>query len=549
MKTVSRLVLFLFLLLITFSGGASEKQLDSLLLVLDKTIAEKHTFSERKNKNITELIIQIEHNTDKESIYHLYGQLFEEFKKYQLDSALAIVGKRIQLANDLNSPKHVSIAEMNEAEILMGHGMYRDALDILEKQSRVIIDYELKNYYYHLYHSLYILMADNALTEKDKTYYKSLECHYKDSILSVLSPEEIGYGLVYSSQLIEKGEYKKALDTASVIFQNYQENEYHIALSSYRLSEIYEHMGNKTEEKKYLAISAISDIRSGNREYLSLQSLANILYEEGDINRAYQYIKCSMEDALLCNARIRTLEISKIIPIINSAYDQKTTQEKDQLLWFSIIISVLSIVLVIALLYIYEQLKALAKARESLKQINNELKKVNDDLNSLNEELSESNLVKEEYIGYVFNICSLYITKLDDFRKKVNLKLQVGQTKELFNLTNSSSFVSDELKEFYRNFDTIFLHLYPDFVSEFNSLLVDGEKVLPREGELLSPELRIYALVKLGISDSVKIASFLHYSPQTVYNYRLKIRNKAKGLREDFPKAVKEIGRLRDSFL
>jgi hypothetical protein len=256
-----------------------------------------------------------------------------------------------------------------------------------------------------------------------------------------------------------------------------------------------------------------------------------------------------MEDALLCNARIRTLEISKIIPIINSAYDQKTTQEKEQLLWFSIIISVLSIVLVVALLYIYEQLKALAKARESLKQINNELKKVNDDLNSLNEELSESNLVKEEYIGYVFNICSLYITKLDDFRKKVNLKIQVGQTKELFNLTNSSSFVSDELKEFYRNFDTIFLHLYPDFVNEFNSLLVDGEKVLPREGELLSPELRIYALVKLGISDSVKIASFLHYSPQTVYNYRLKIRNKAKGLREDFPKAVKEIGRLRDSFL
>ena len=141
---------------------------------------------------------------------------------------------------------------------------------------------------------------------------------------------------------------------------------------------------------------------------------------------------------------------------------------------------------------------------------------------------------------------SAYIDKMEDFRKNIDRKLKTGKVEDVVMLTNpSSSLIQNELKEFYKNFDTIFLNLYPDFVDQFNTLLSSDEKIFPKEGELLSPELRIFALVRLGISDSVKIANFLHYSPQTVYNYRLKVRNKSVLPKEDFPTAVSKIGKLK----
>ena len=251
-----------------------------------------------------------------------------------------------------------------------------------------------------------------------------------------------------------------------------------------------------------------------------------------------------MEDAIFCNARLRALEISQILPIINDSYDLKMQQEKDRLASLLGIISLLSLFLMGAILYIYKQLKALSAARKKLKQSNADLEVFNANLNKLNRELSESNLVKEEYIGYVFSMCSAYIDKMEDFRKKTNRKLRAGQIEELLRNTSSSSLVSDELKEFHLSFDTIFLKLYPTFIEEFNSLLLPEKAVVPREEDLLTPELRIFALVRLGISDSAKIADFLHYSTQTVYNYRLKVRNKSRLPKDEFSEAVNRIGRI-----
>ncbi|MCC8153945.1 MAG: DUF6377 domain-containing protein [Tannerellaceae bacterium] len=344
--------------------------------------------------------------------------------------------------------------------------------------------------------------------------------------------------------LAEKN-YDAALQMAEKAYKTFNQTPHDIALCSNTVAEVYYYMGDYENEKKYLIISAIEDLRGGIKEYISLRKVSGILYREGDISRAYDYIKCSMEDAIYCNARYRTLEISQMLPIINDTYDVRIQSEKRKLIFFLVIISLLSVFLIMAMVYIFRQLKALIKARQSLKEMNDGLKQVNNNLHELNLELSESNIVKEEYIGYVFNLCSAYIDKLEDFRKKVNRKLKAGQSKELVTMTNSSSLVTDELKELYRNFDLIFLNLYPDFIEDFNSLLMDNEHIYPKEGELLSPELRIYALVRLGINDSVKIASFLHYSPQTVYNYRLKVRNKAKIAKENFPEAVRQIGKLR----
>ena len=100
--------------------------------------------------------------------------------------------------------------------------------------------------------------------------------------------------------------------------------------------------------------------------------------------------------------------------------------------------------------------------------------------------------------------------------------------------------------KYYKNFDAIFLHVYPSFVSDFNELLLPEERIVLKEGELLNTELRIYALVRLGINDSVKIAELLHCSPQTVYNNRLKVRNKASVPKEQFAETVRLLGKMKE---
>lgn len=536
---------FLLILCIPVSLKADKRKLDSLLTVLDKTITERPVYSESKIEYLNALKNQLRQASDNQQKFNILGQLFDGYKNFQMDSAFNIATERMKVAKDTRNKKDEIMANMNLAEVMMITGMYKESLGLIESQDFSFFDQESKAYYYHLYHSISILMSDYSILHKEREYYKQLEYQYKDSILSVIEKGGLGYSLVRSSQLLNDGNYNEALDVAKKCYITFNKNDHDIAMTAYTLSEVYKYKGDKEQEIAYLAISSINDLKAGVKEYIALRKLAILLYEAGDIDRAYSYTKCSMEDAIFCNARLRTLELSQMLPIINDTYDLKMKQEKDNLIGALIIISVLSIILLIAILYIYKQLKALSQARRSLKEINDNLQSMNEELSNVNIELSESNMVKEEYLGYVFNICSTYINKLDDFRKKVNRKLQAGQGEDLYKMTNSSSFVNDELKEFYRNFDTIFLNLYPDFISEFNSLLADDAQVLPREGELLSPELRIYALVRLGISDSVKIAGFLHYSPQTVYNYRLKIRNKAKISKDDFPEAVKQIGRIR----
>ena len=208
------------------------------------------------------------------------------------------------------------------------------------------------------------------------------------------------------------------------------------------------------------------------------------------------------------------------------------------------VIIILSGVLLGLIFLIVKQVRELSTIRVEQREMYAELEEVNQRLNELNTLLSDANVVKEEYIGYLFNICSSYIGKLEDFRLLVHRNLKTGQVKQLSRMVGSSSLVADELKEFYRDFDSVFLKIYPNFVEEFNALLQEGEKIYPKEGDLLTPELRIYALVRLGINDSVKIAEFLHYSPQTIYNYRLKVRNKSWLPKEDFVQEVSKLGRV-----
>lgn len=545
MKKYSLITLIAILFCASIYANDLTQTTDSLLRVLDKTIRNKQKYTDEKEAAIAQLNQWLRESPTDKIRYDLLGVLFEEYKSYQLDSAYAVAVKRADTADRLQEDSLQVLADMNMSEILSMTGMYSDALDILNRNRAKIHKYNLKAYNHHLYHSIYMLMSNNSISKQQQRQYIQLIYQYKDSILSVNKPADIGYILVEGPKLMMENKYDEALKYMLDLYDSCRMDTHQTAITAAVISDIYDHIGDVQNEKKYLAISAINDIKGSVKEYISLRQLAILLFNEGDIDRAYLYMKCAMEDAIFCNARLRTLEVSQMLPIINASYDQKMQQDHNRLVFLVIIMSVMAIGLIVALMYIYKQLKALASARRKLKAVNVSLTQMNDDLSNLNSQLSETNHVKEEYIGYLFNMCSAYIDKFEDFRKTANRKLKAGQAEDLYKITSDTSLMNEELKEFYGNFDTIFLNLYPNFVSEFNSLLQKDEEILPKEGELLTPELRIFALVRLGINDSVKIASFLHYSAQTVYNYRLKVRNKAIIPKEDFPEAVRQIGQLK----
>ena len=330
------------------------------------------------------------------------------------------------------------------------------------------------------------------------------------------------------------------------------------------LSKIYQKQGVKNKAKYYLVLSALADVKSANQDIASLEELAQIEFQEGNIERAYLYIsKCLELAQSYCN-RVRLVSISKTQHDILTAYQSLDKAQKSKLRTSVLLLGLLALALIITIFILWKQIGKINSSRIQINQANKQLNeqaaemaKVHKDLEhahqkeqQLNTSLKEANLklqasnqLKEEYIAYVLSICSNYISLLDEFRGKLKCKLKVHQYEEALALTSNQAMTQSELKEFYRTFDTIFLHVYPSFVEEFNQLLVPEERIVLTEDEKLNTTLRIYALVRLGISESVKIADFLHCSTQTVYNIRLKTRNKLIVPKDDFLKLVQNIGK------
>ena len=289
------------------------------------------------------------------------------------------------------------------------------------------------------------------------------------------------------------------------------------------------------EYEKYLVMSAISDITCPLKENLSMQELAMLLYQsqKPDLERANRYINYSMEDAMFYNNRLRMLEIAKKFPPIVNTYQNKWIEKNKVLVRSVYFISFLSILLVFAMLYIFRQFKLLGRQRAIVTEMNMQLK-------NLNSELLKTNRTREEYVSLFIELCAAYIDKLNKYQDLVKRKVKAKQIDDLLKMSNNSKMTDSDARQFFVNFDTAFLTLYPNFVNEFNLLLREDESILPGKGEIMNTELRIFALIRLGIKDSSRIATLLFYSPQTIYNYRTAVKNKAKN-REEFEEQVRNL--------
>lgn len=532
---------------------ATDNRADSLLLKLDQTIKERPTYMEKKEQKLNELKKQLHRNISDEDRFSILGTLLDEYRSFNTDSALHVVQEREQIALRLGNRVDIDNARMNRADILGMTGMYKEVMDLMNGIHSDQLSEDIKPYYYHIYRTVYGLMADYAVTEHEKKLYSEITDKYRDSLIQVNKDNLLIYTLVQSDQYNVYGEYDKAIRLLTDYLALQNDYEHDVAICAYTLSESYRLKGDKEKEKEYLIISAIADMQTAVREYISLRKLAVLLYQEGDIERAYSYVKLCMEDAAACNARLRKLEILEIFPIINDAYQQKTEKQQEQMKWALISISLLSIFLLLAIFYVYKQMKKVAAARREVIDANKQLKVLNEELHCSNAQLKEANhsiaensYLKEEYIGRYMDQCSVYLEKMDNYRRSLGKIAATGNVEELYKNIKSSKFIEGELKEFYTNFDNTFLQLFPTFVEDFNALLAEGEQISLKPNERMNTELRIFALIRLGITDSVKIAQFLRYSVTTIYNYRTKTRNKAAGERDRLEQEVMKIGKAKD---
>ncbi|MDL2221914.1 DUF6377 domain-containing protein [Parabacteroides sp. OttesenSCG-928-N08] len=544
---MKRYVLFILFALLAFPSSASVT--DSLIHVLDKTIKERAIYAEKKEDDLQNIKKLLEYDAADEQAFLICNQLFSGYIPFNNDSSLYYAQKKLHYAHNLNQQRYIDDATMNLAEVLCTAGMYMESLELMNQIELEKIEEYLRPYYYHLMRKLYGLLADYAITESDLCKYKRLTDLYRDSILSVHDPGSSTHLMVKADQLIANAQYNEGIEILMKHLHLIDPNSHGYAFFTYSIAEAYEKSGDIDTAIHYYTLSAIGDLRLGIKEYVSLRMLAVLLFRKGDVERAYNYLSCSLEDAIACNARIRTIEVSQIFPIINEAYQMKVRKQQQQMQSTLVTISLLSLFLLIAIFYIWRQMKKVAAARriivdanKQLKALNLELTTSNEQLKELNSALSETSHIKEEYIGRYMDLCSVYIDKLDLYRRSLAKIASGGKVEELYKAIKSTTFLEKELNEFYSNFDDTFLQLFPNFVEEFNALLT--EPLQPKAGDLLNTELRIFALIRLGITDSTKIAHFLRYSVTTIYNYRTRIRNKAAGERDAFENQVMQIGRL-----
>lgn len=545
------ILIFVTIVLSGLLYAKDNKSTDALLCEIDGIIKNRQTYGAEKEARIADLKKLLVEAASDEQRYGFCGRLFDEYRAYNLDSSFVYAQRKEELAHRLNKLDYLDDSAMNMAEVMGTTGMYKEALELLGKIDKKTLPDYLYGYYYHLYRTIYGLMGDYAVTEKAKKEYYRMTDLYRDSLLQINASDSLGHALVMADKCIVHARYDEAIDMLMEYYSKPSLDDHAQAMITYTISEGYRLKGDKQGQKHYLALSAIADLKSAVKEYVSLRKLASLVYEEGDIDRAYNYLKCSLEDATLCNARLRTLEISQVFPIIDQAYQLKTKRQQQEMKVSLICISLLSVFLLVAIFFVYKQMKKVAAARREvidtntlLQELNEELHDSNSQLKEMNHTLSEANYIKEEYIGRYMDQCSTYLDKMDLYRRSLNKIAAAGRVEELYKAIKSSQFLDEELKEFYANFDVTFLQLFPSFVEDFNALLT--EPMQPKPGELLNTELRIFALIRLGITDSTKIAQFLRYSVTTIYNYRTRVRNKAVGERDEFEAKVMQIGKVEE---
>lgn len=524
--------------------GFSQSNVTEALTELDNIVKNKQSITQNKLDFIEKTKQKFQFAKTLQVEYELADLLYNQYRSFNIDSAEVYATRKLSLAKRMNNAAAINYSKLNLAEVYSTEGIYMEALDLANTVDKGALKKSALKYYFHIFRTLYGFMADYVSTKTFHPKYVRMKEIYRDSLMAVQDKSSSYYAIIKSDALLDKGHYNDALNLLTPWLRRY-DNEMMRNLG-YTLAIAYRQAGDVEKEKYYFCLSAIADMKSATKEYVSLLELSKILYKQGDLDRAFAYLKCSMEDAAYCNARLRAVEISEVYPIVEKAYQQKLKKRGQQRTIAFSCVSLLAIILAIVLFYLKKQMNKLSLFRQNLIDLNDALKQSNSKLISTNVSLVEANHIKEASLSRYMELCSFYIDKMNEYQHSLIKIASNEKVEALYKALRSSSFIESELKDFYLNFDKTFLELFPSFVEEFNQMLVPEGRIYPKEKGQLNVELRIFALIRLGISDSAKIAKFLRYSVTTIYNYRVKVRNAARGNRNSLEKGIMNIAQPKD---
>lgn len=551
---MKKYLLAIFFLFVLYCAGYGQN-LDSILLKLDNVLDRRDTYfmaHEHRIDSAKITLAQIPEN-DFAAKAKAFGKIFDLYKSYQGDSASIYAERELKVALASGNPELIVRAQMDRLDSKVTGGIFSEAVDIVKNTDLSKVSDETKGKFFFLCYRLYNDMSnyvDGTFTDDNSLKSRA----YCDSVQKYLPRDSYLYQWVDIFKNIEDKSNEEKIKIFTALRDRKDISLGDKATIVSIIADIYTYMNQPRMTAFYKAQSAIYDVLASKRETTSKNDLARLLFEFGDIDHANRYIQLAFEDANFFNSRHRKGEISRVMNIIETAKLNKVDEERSTYLWISIVFSIVALLLIGMVIYIFKQKKKVDESKKLLALRNEEVEKANESLENVNVELqkaydqiAESNRIKDEYIGYGFSANSEYLGKLESLYKIVKRKLKGKQYNDIENLLKDSD-IRKEKENMKSNFDEVFLRLFPTFIEEFKSLFPPEDQIShDMEEGTLTPEMRIFALIRLGITDSNEIAKFLNYSVNTINTYKTKTKNRSIVPNDQFEPRIMEIKSVKGS--
>ena len=536
----SKRTVSIFIMIFSFAILSSANN-SALLQKLDSVIEASETIVAEKNKKIAMLKQMAAKENNTALLLERYRELSEEYYVFKFDSAKVYVEKGLALAKKVQNSRYIVTNTIMKAKLLSIGGLYSEAINTLNTIEQDSLGEQDMTFDYNIaYSTIYSYWADYCNDDTYSPIYRERSNAYLKTAIANIDKNNAAYDYYMGEYhvYIDKDDDKALKHYFRTLKKNGMTSRVY-AMASYAIANNYSAHENMDKYEEYLIKASICDILCCTKENLAIQDLAMHLFKQdnGNIERARVYINTAMDDAKSYNNRLRILEISQKLPIIVSTYHKRLTTQNSTLMYAVWGISLLVVTMIVLLYFFVRQNKLLSKRRHELHVSNNMLTETNERLNRANEQLLDTNRKREGLAKLYIDLCAKYIDKMAKFQVMVQRKIKANQINELMSYVSSSRLNYEDADTFMKRFDEAFLNLYPSFVTEFNALLKEDEQVITKNPHSLTTELRIFALIRLGVKESSEIAALLYYTPRTIYNYRSAFKNKALD-RESFEERV-----------
>lgn len=523
-----KLYLICFFLAISLQTvNAQQTDIDRLYNTIDSLIEHRSELLAEKEIRLKALKDGLQKGLDEDQLFKLNERIYDEYMAYNFDSAYYYINKNVERQRALGHADRFAASAVRMAHILAVSGIFNNARLLLNEVRVEDISTANKIDYYEQQSELNLFRSEMAnFTPLFPAYVDSMQ-HYRQKILEIAPHDSYNYIFNLATYTCEQGEVDKAIKMLEDYLPKLRQGDRHYSIVTSTLAFFYTHKDQPETREKYLLLSAISDLRASILENNSLRELSIILLERQEYKKAYNYLQQASEDAKLYGSRLRSLQAARLAPLITQAYDTERVRTQNRTYILLAILSVITLLLIGTIAFILSMMRKRRAAIEKINTLNQELERRNAAIEAANNEMKESNRIKDEYIGRFLELSSNYIQRGEERAKLLNRLARDKKMAELYAELKSSASLNESIRLFYQNFDTAFLNIYPNFIKEVNSLMANGNQFEVDGGQKLTTELRILALIRLGINDNQKIADILRSSITTIYTYRSKIKSRA----------------------